>query len=261
MTSLNGFPPETLGTGKPDSREPPMIEAQGLSKEYGRPEARVQALKNVDFRLEPGEFAAIMGPSGSGKSTLLSLLGALSAPSAGRVLIDGVDVYGLGSDTRADFRLGRLGFVFQQFHLAPYLNLLENVMLPLAVRKMESKEKRARALDALARVGVDHLANRLPDEVSGGEQERAAMARALVNRPTVLLADEPTGNLDQANGEKVMNLLAELAAGGMTVVMVTHSASSARFAGRILHLADGRLVADEKTAVQPEKEQGGCQAA
>ena len=176
------------------------VETMGLTKSYGSGDARVVALDDISFTLDYGEFAAVMGPSGSGKSTLLSILGAMNTPSAGKYMVDNRDVYALSSDDRADFRRKYLGFVFQNFHLVPYLTLLENVMVPLSITRAGASKKREWAGQALARVGLADKGHRLPNQVSGGEQERASIARALVNRPPILLADEPTGNLDWAHG-------------------------------------------------------------
>lgn len=219
------------------------IKLTDISKSYGQGQAAVQALRNVDLTIEQGEFAAVMGPSGSGKSTLLAVLGALTPPTSGQYQVDGIDLNQLGSDQRADFRREYLGFVFQDFNLVPYLNLAENVMLPLVTKKMPAADKRELAELALGRVGLADKLSRLPSQVSGGEQERAAVARALVNRPPILLADEPTGNLDAATSNEVMELLAELGRQGMTIVMVTHSADCAAYASRLLSMADGRLEA------------------
>jgi putative ABC transport system ATP-binding protein len=221
-----------------------FIQGQDLAKTYGAGLAAMAALKGVDFTIERGEFVAVMGPSGSGKSTLLSVLGALNTPSQGRYLVDGNDIYGLGSDQRADFRREYLGFVFQNFNLVPYLTLSENVMLPLATLRKPGKVKRAQAAEALARVGLGDKLGRLPSQVSGGEQERAAVARALVNRPPILLADEPTGNLDAATSREIMALIAGLGREGMTVIMVTHSPECAAYASRTLGMQDGRLAQD-----------------
>jgi putative ABC transport system ATP-binding protein len=221
------------------------IDAKNLVKQYGTGEATVKAVDDISLRIDPGEFLAIMGESGSGKSTLLSMLGALNSPTSGRFLVDGVDVYALTSDKRADFRKKSIGFVFQSFHLLPYLTLAENVMLPLAIVDISRKKKLAAATDALARVGLPGKANRLPSQISGGEQERVAIARAIVNRPPIILADEPTGNLDRRTGAEVMKLLAMLNHQGITVIMVTHSNEYAHYAQRLIRLSDGRLVNGE----------------
>ena len=221
------------------------IAAEDLVKSYGRGEARVTALSRVSFSIDRGEFVAVMGPSGSGKSTLLSVLGALNTPTGGLYRVDGIDIYSLGSDRRADFRREYLGFVFQNFHLIPYLNLMENVMLPLAAQRMPGKKKRELACQALERVGLDGKEQRLPSQVSGGEQERTAIARALVARPPILMADEPTGNLDAATGREVMDLLCRLNDDGMTIIMVTHSREYSAYASRVMKTRDGGIVDDQ----------------
>jgi len=225
------------------------IDAKKLIKEYGAGEATVTAVGGVNLRINAGEFVAVMGESGSGKSTLLSMLGGLNAPTSGSFLVDGVDVYALTSDGRADFRKKSIGFVFQNFHLLPYLTLAENVMLPLAIVKMSKKEKLAAAIDALARVGLSGKAHRLPNQISGGEQERVAIARAVVNHPPIILADEPTGNLDTHTGSEIMKLLTALNREGITVIMVTHSNEYAHYARRLIRLSDGRVV-DEGTKLR-----------
>lgn len=225
------------------------IQAQNLVKRYGSGEATVEAVRGMSFTIEQGEFVAVMGASGSGKSTLLSIMGALNTPSEGAYVVDDIDIYGLSPDRRADFRREYLGFIFQNFHLVPYLNLAENVMLPLAIKKMSGKEKYAMAEEALARVGLGNKGKRLPSQVSGGEQERAAIARAVVNHPSILLADEPTGNLDAATSREVMELLTRLGNEGTTIVMVTHSAENAAYAPRLLKVSDGRLTDGGRKAV------------
>ena len=221
------------------------IDAEELVKQYGRGEAVVTAVGGVSLQIDEGEFVAIMGESGSGKSTLLSMLGGLNSPTSGRFLVNGVEVYALTSDERADFRKKSIGFVFQNFHLLPYLTLAENVMLPLAIVNGSKKKKLSAAVDALARVGLHSKATRLPSQISGGEQERVAIARAIVNRPPIILADEPTGNLDTRTGAEVMKLLALLNQEGITVIMVTHSNEYAHYARRLIRLSDGQLVREE----------------
>ncbi len=217
------------------------IEANNLVKRYGEGDAAVTAVQEASFTIEAGEFAAVMGESGSGKSTLLSMIGALNTPTSGRLVVDGIDVYTLGQDERADFRRESLGFVFQNFNLISYLTLAENVMLPLAVIKESKARKREMAIKALERVGLSGKAKRLPGQISGGEQERVAIARAIVNTPPILLADEPTGNLDSRTGKDIMNLIGVLNKEGMTIIMVTHNAEYARYAGKVLHVEDGIL--------------------
>ena len=220
------------------------IQAENLIKQYGNADAAVMAVGGMSFRIRMGEFVAVMGESGSGKSTLLTMMGALNTPTAGNYSVDGLEVYELGQDQRADFRREFLGFVFQSFHLVPYLTLLENVMLPLATVKMSSKKKRALAEDALLRVGLNGKSHRLPGQTSGGEQERVSIARAIVNEPPILFADEPSGNLDTKTTREVMDLLKSVNEEGMTIVMVTHSPECAGYARRMLRISDGLLVED-----------------
>jgi putative ABC transport system ATP-binding protein len=220
------------------------IQAENLKKQYGTADAAVMAVAGMSFTIQMGEFVAVMGESGSGKSTLLTMMGALNTPTAGNYSVDGLEVYELGQDQRADFRREFLGFVFQSFHLVPYLTLLENVMLPLATVKTSSKRKRALAEDALLRVGLNGKSHRLPGQTSGGEQERVAIARAIVNEPPILFADEPSGNLDTKTTREVMDLLKSLNEEGMTIVMVTHSSECAGYARRMLRISDGLLVED-----------------
>ena len=217
-----------------------MLSVNRVRKEYG-PEGpgRVVALAEVSLEIRGGEFVAVMGPSGSGKSTLLSILGAMNPPTTGTVTIDGIDVYELSQERQADLRREYIGFVFQQLELLPYLTALENVMLPLAILKMP--DKRGKALRALEQLGLDtKKADRLPSELSGGEQGRVAIARAIVNDPPIILADEPTGSLDTENGQLVLELLRQLAAAGHAVVMVTHNPDSRLLADRVIDIRDGR---------------------
>jgi putative ABC transport system ATP-binding protein len=194
------------------------IVAEQLEKSFGDGAAAVRAVSGMSFQIAPGEFIAIMGESGAGKSTLLAMLGAMNAPTSGRLSVDGIDVYRLNQDQLADFRREYLGFVFQSFHLVGYLSVIENVMLPLAVTRQGSREKRRMAEAALSQVGLAEKAGRLPGEISGGEKERVAVARAIVNEPPVLLADEPTGNLDSGNSREIMRMFQRLNGSGMTVM-------------------------------------------
>lgn len=219
-----------------------LLVAENLGKHYGEAEARVDALIDVSLEIEEGEYAAIMGPSGSGKSTLLSILGAMSPPSAGCLTVDDIDVYELGVERRADFRREYLGFVFQQLQLIPYLNAIENTMLPLVVADVEGK--RDMAAKALERMGLGNKLDRLPSQLSGGEQSRVAIARAIVNEPPIILADEPVGSLDTKTGEEVLKLFKELHAEGQTIVMVTHNPESIRDVNRLIRLRDGGVVED-----------------
>lgn len=218
-----------------------LVKMSSIGQRFGTGDTTVRALDGINLELESGEFVALMGPSGSGKSTLLSILGAMMAPVEGRVLVDEIDVYRLDVERLADFRRAYLGFVFQHLYLVPYLSAVENVMLPLAASGVANGEQRERANAALTRVGLEDKAERLPSELSGGEQQRVAIARAIVNAPPLLLADEPTGCLDTATGKEIVNLLLSLKAGGLTVFMVTHDASVASAADRIVRLRDGGI--------------------
>jgi len=222
------------------------IKADNLVKHYGSGEGTVPAVRGISFEIESGELLAIMGESGSGKSTLLAMMGALNSPTSGTLVVDDIDIYNLTRDQRADFRREFLGFIFQSFQLIPYLTLAENVMLPLVTIKGSGKVKQAMAREALARVGLEGMEKRLPSQISGGEQERVALARAVVNEPPILLADEPTGNLDSKTSEEVMGLLKKLNSEGMTIVMVTHSSEAARSARRVLKISDGLLTEEER---------------
>ncbi|HLM56648.1 MAG TPA: ABC transporter ATP-binding protein [Pyrinomonadaceae bacterium] len=219
-----------------------FVVVENVGKEYGEGGPAVRVLEGISFGLREGEFAALMGPSGSGKSTLLTVVGAMNRPTEGRVVVDGIDVYALSEERRADFRREYLGFVFQQHHLMPYLTALENVMLPLAPLPLRAREKGARAGAALARVGLAGKESRLPGQLSGGEQGRLAIARAVVNDPPLLLADEPTGALDSRTGAEVMGVLRALNAAGQTVLLVTHNPENAALAHRVLHIQDGNAL-------------------
>ena len=220
------------------------IVADTLSKFYGSGEAAVPALRGVSFEIEEDEFVAVMGESGSGKSTLLSIMGAMNAPTSGKFIVEDIDIYSLGQEQRADFRREFLGFIFQSFHLVSYLTVIENTMLPLAVMKAGKNHKLEMAQEALSQVGLLDKAHRLPNQISGGEKERVAIARSIVNEPPILLADEPTGNLDTKTSREIMELLKKLNQTGMTVVMVTHSPECAGYAKRVMRVADGKLVGD-----------------
>lgn len=221
-----------------------LISIENVGKAYHQTDlgSAVQVLSSIDAEIQEGEFIALMGPSGSGKSTLLTIIGAMNHPSTGKVLIDGIDVYGLSDERRADFRMEYLGFVFQQHHLMPYLTALENVMLPLAVSRIATSEKRERAMSALDCVSLGSKASRLPNQLSGGEQGRLAIARALVNQPPLLLADEPTGTLDSKTGSAIMEVFLQLNRQGQTIFMVTHNQDNAALADRVLKISDGSLV-------------------
>lgn len=220
-----------------------LIELRNVGKSYSGAGMEVEALREVNLLVEEGEMLAIMGPSGSGKSTLLTILGAMNPPSIGKVRMDGIDVYGLSSERRADLRHEYLGFVFQQQHLVSYLTAVENVMLPLAISRRSQREQTAMARAALERVGLGDKEHRLPGQLSGGEQERVAIARAVVNEPPIILADEPTGCLDTETGIQVMELLRSLNREGLTLLVVTHNPENTRFVDRTVRLRDGRIAA------------------
>jgi putative ABC transport system ATP-binding protein len=228
-----------------------LIDLKQVSKSYSSDGLTVAALKGVDLQIEEGEMVAIMGPSGSGKSTMLTILGAMNPPTSGMVLVDDIDVYSLSSERRADFRHEYLGFVFQQQQLVPYLTALENVMLPLAISHRAHREQEETAEAALERVGLGDKLHRLPGQLSGGEQERAAIARAIVNQPPIILADEPTGSLDTQTGTEVMELLTTLNREGLTVLVVTHNPENTRYARRTVRLKDGRIEGDQRSLPGP----------
>jgi putative ABC transport system ATP-binding protein len=228
----------------------PILEAEHLQKTFGGAAAgaaSVAALNGVDFAVEQGEFVAITGASGSGKSTLLHLLGGITRPTAGHVLLEGVDLASLADDALARVRRRRIGFVFQRYNLLPELSLVENVALPLVLDGVAEKTAEAAARHALEAVGLAHRADHRPDELSGGEQQRGAIARALVAEPAIVLADEPTGALDSANSRRVIELLRQLVADRrQTVILVTHDPGIAASAGRTIRMRDGRIEADER---------------
>ncbi len=218
-----------------------LIETEGLARTYRLGTTEVRALRGVSVRVGQGEFVALMGPSGSGKSTMMHLLGCLDTPTAGRYVLEGQDVSRLTVSERASVRNRRIGFVFQMFNLLPRLSALDNAMLPLLYRGRVVDAKR-RALEALQRVGLEQRAHHRPMELSGGERQRVAIARALITDPALILADEPTGNLDSQTGKEIMRLLNDLSAAGRTIIMVTHDASVAAHAQRVVHLRDGQIV-------------------
>lgn len=217
------------------------IISENISRKYGTGAAGVNAVCNMNFSITLGEFVGVMGESGAGKSTLLSIMGAMNKPTSGRYIVDEIDVYSLKTDQRADFRREFLGFVFQSFYLMPYLTVAENVMLPLTAQKISRREKKALALEALENVGLEGKAHRLPGQISGGEKERVAVARAIVNRPPIILADEPTGNLDSRTAKEIMELLQRLNRSGTTIVMVTHSVECSKYADRLFFIKDGKI--------------------
>ena len=218
-----------------------LIEIKKLSKTYESGEECVMALVDVDLEIERGEFISVMGPSGSGKSTFLTILGALNHPTRGDVIVDDISIYKLSLEKLADFRREYLGFIFQSFQLIPYLTVIENVMLPLSITEKTNREQMKMAEEILERIGLRGKERRLPDQLSGGEQERVAIARALVNSPPILMADEPTGNLDSKNGKEIMELFRSLNKEGQTIVMVTHNPENKAFSTRTISLRDGRI--------------------
>ncbi len=218
-----------------------LIEIHDLNKTYASGDTIVTAIDQMAFFIDDGEFVTITGQSGSGKSTLLSVMGAMNRPSHGQVLVDSLDLYSLTNEQRADFRSEYMGFIFQSFQLIPYLTVLENVKLPMAVTGRSKKEKNEMALEVISRVGLGDKAHRLPDQLSGGEQERVAIARAIVNRPPIIMADEPTGNLDSATAMEIMALLQGLNDEGHTIIMVTHNAAMEAHATRTIRVKDGRI--------------------
>ena len=219
-----------------------MIKTDCISKMFRTEEVETHALVNVSLEVKKGEFVAVMGPSGCGKSTLLNILGLLDRPTNGQYILDGKDMSALTEKERNVFRRGMLGFVFQSFNLIDELTVEENIELPLLYMKVPAAERKRRITDAMARMGITHRAKHFPSQLSGGQQQRVAIARAVVMQPKIILADEPTGNLDSKNGLEVMGLLRELHREGTTIVMVTHSARDAAYSDRIVNLFDGCVV-------------------
>ncbi|MDR2137339.1 MAG: ABC transporter ATP-binding protein [Synergistaceae bacterium] len=223
-----------------------MIEVCGLVKNYRTGEMTLRALDGVSFSVEAGEFVCVMGPSGSGKSTMMNILGCLDVPSEGRYILDGIDVKNQSRAELARIRNRKLGFVFQGFNLLPRANAIENVEMPLLYRNVASRERRKAALAALERVGLGNRVSHRPNQMSGGQQQRVAIARALVGDAPVILADEPTGNLDTKTSGEIMRLFSDLNREGITLVLVTHEPDIALWGSRILRFLDGKLVADER---------------
>ena len=218
------------------------IEVKNVYKVFRTDSVQTHALSDVSLKVKDGEFVAIMGPSGCGKSTLLNILGLLDNPTSGEYLLDGKEVGGLKEMQRTEWRKGRIGFIFQSFNLIEEMTVRENIMLPLNNIKLSRDEKRRRVDEAMKRMGIAHRAAHYPSQLSGGQQQRAAIARAIVAKPGLILADEPTGNLDSRNGAEVMELLTELHRDGATIIMVTHSQKDAGCADYIINLFDGRIV-------------------
>jgi putative ABC transport system ATP-binding protein len=231
----------------------PVIDVRDVERVYRLGEdAEVRALAGVSLRIEHGELVAIMGSSGSGKSTLMHILGCLDAPTAGRYLLDGVDVRDIPEDDLADLRNRKIGFVFQSFNLVARTTALANVELPLAYAGLGRRERRARAVAALAAVGMEDRQHHLPSELSGGQQQRAAVARAIVTDPAIVLADEPTGNLDSHSTEEILTVFSRLNAEGRTVVLITHESDVAARARRVVRLSDGLVLSDERAGAREE---------
>jgi len=237
--------PSTNGT-RPDGAGRPLIDVADLTKQYMMGSEEVWALDGVTLTVEEGEYVAVMGPSGSGKSTLMNMLGCLDTPTGGTYHLRGEDVSTFSDDELAEIRNREIGFVFQTFNLLPRVDCLRNAELPLIYAGMPRAERRERAAEALRSVGLGDRLDHRPNELSGGQRQRVATARALVNRPSLLLADEPTGNLDTETGGEIMQLLEQLHRQGNTILLVTHEEDIARHARRIIHLRDGRLERDER---------------
>jgi putative ABC transport system ATP-binding protein len=231
-----------------DASAKPLIQLDGIKKVFYTEDVETHALSGIHLSISPGEYVAIAGPSGCGKTTLLSILGLLDSPSEGSYFLDGEPVVNLTASQRAYIRNRQIGFIFQAFNLIGDLTVYENVELPLTYRGMPSAERKKRVHDALERVGMAHRIKHYPSQLSGGQQQRVAVARAVAGDPLLLLADEPTGNLDSTNGESVMDLLRELHAEGATIVMVTHDPRYAHYSERTVHLFDGKVV-EESAAV------------
>jgi putative ABC transport system ATP-binding protein len=227
---------------------PSAIRFTNIHKTYKNGSLEVPVLHGIDMTVEKGEYVAIMGPSGSGKSTMMNIIGCLDRATSGTYVLDGEDVSHLNDNALAEIRLRKLGFVFQGFNLLPRTDAIKNVALPLFYAGLSSKERTRRALATLDEVGLTDRAHHKPNELSGGQQQRVAIARALINNPAVLLADEPTGNLDTKTSAEIMGLFDKLHEGGRTIIMVTHDENVARNAARIIRLLDGLIVADERTA-------------
>ena len=219
-----------------------MIKIENVSKSFRTEEVETFALRGVSLDVNKGEFVAIMGPSGCGKSTLLNILGLLDNQSDGKYILDGTDVSSLKEKQRTGLRKGKIGFVFQNFNLIDELTVEENVELPLRYLNVSASERKTRVKEVLERMGISHRAKHFPQQLSGGQQQRAAIARAVIARPELILADEPTGNLDSKNGQEVMDLLTELNREGTTIVMVTHSRHDAAYTNRVINLFDGKIV-------------------
>jgi len=231
-----------------------MIEIHDLSKAYRTSDVETTALNRINLEISSGEFIAIMGPSGCGKSTLLNILGMLDSPDAGRYGFLGENIAGYSESQLANIRKNNIGFIFQSFNLVDELSVAENVMLPLLYQQVATSERKQRVREVLERVGIAHRGNHRPQQLSGGQQQRVAVARAVVTNPKLILADEPTGNLDTTNGEEVLNLLSQLNGEGTTIVMVTHDQGHADHAGRVVHMLDGKVLSENVVGMQQASE-------
>ena len=219
-----------------------LIKTENLTKKFRTSEVETIAVNNLDFEVEEGQFVAIMGPSGCGKTTLLNVLGLLDTPTSGKYILNGKDVTTLGERDRTYLRRGKIGFIFQSFNLIDELTVQENIELPLTYLKIKSEERKQKVLEIMRRMEISHRAKHFPHQLSGGQQQRVAIARAVVSNPDLILADEPTGNLDSKNGVEVMNILTELNKAGTTVVMVTHNQRDAGYAHRVIDMLDGEII-------------------
>jgi putative ABC transport system ATP-binding protein len=231
-----------------------MIKMHDLTKTYRTTDVETTALNQVNLDVDAGEFIAVMGPSGCGKSTLLNILGMLDSPDSGSYSFAGEDVAGYSESRLADIRKHNIGFIFQSFNLVDELSVAENVMLPLLYQKVPAAERDQRVQQVLERVGIAHRADHRPQQLSGGQQQRVAVARAVVTEPKLILADEPTGNLDPANGEEVLNLLNQLNRDGTTIIMVTHDPAHAEHASRVVNMLDGRILSENVVGMQQASE-------
>lgn len=228
-----------------------MIKLTNLTKVYRTDEIASTALNEVSFEIEQGEFVSVMGPSGCGKSTLLNILGLIDNPETGNYEFLENEVGNLNEKGRANIRKKNIGFIFQNFNLIDELTVFENIELPLIYNKVKSSERKKRVNELIEKIGITHRSSHFPQQLSGGQQQRVAVARALVTKPALILADEPTGNLDSSHGNEVMDLLCELNEAGTTIVMVTHSSHDASYSGRVINLLDGQVVSEKKNKVKP----------
>jgi len=223
-----------------------VIEMKNVTKIYKMDSVSVVGVENINLKIKNSEFICVMGPSGSGKSTMLHLIGCLDKPTSGKIFIDGIDVSKMNDDELANLRKEKIGFVFQFFNLYPTLTALENVELPMIIAEKDKEFRKKRAVELLKMVGMEEFKDHLPSQLSGGQRQKVAIARALANDPPIILADEPTGNLDSKSGEEIIKIFKELNERGKTIVVVTHNEYLARFAKRIIRLKDGKIIKDER---------------